>query len=266
MNTADQNVFTLDTAFKRRWRMICIPNDISKCDFANDPICATGISWASFLSTINDKIVEFGEGSIGSEDKRLGPFFIKKEELADSKLFSEKILMYLWSDAFKNDHDRVFRQDYKTLEQLIAGFNETQFGVFVDDITFNPIFSLPENELNNSSVTPEHYLSGKTEASRSLYSKTINAINKKDIEYSIGAVRDYLSLKAPNGRIAAEFHLQSSGIKLIIKEPASHDCPIGRKLPDTYRWTKDYEIIYDDSTDIDIVIDAIMDSYNQVKG
>lgn len=55
MNTADQNVFTLDTAFKRRWRMKSIINKIEDCDFANKPICGTDVSWAAFLDTIISK-------------------------------------------------------------------------------------------------------------------------------------------------------------------------------------------------------------------
>lgn len=136
MNTADQNVFTLDTAFKRRWRMRSISNDVGRCKFANYPICGSDISWASFLETINGLIVDVGDGNIGNEDKRLGAFFMQKEELADKDRFSEKVLMYLWNDAFKFDHERVFKTEYKTLEKLIAAFKEIGFGVFSDEITF----------------------------------------------------------------------------------------------------------------------------------
>lgn len=150
MNTADQNVFTLDTAFKRRWRMKSIINNIGDCDFAAKPICGTDVSWEAFLATMNPLIVACGEGSIGSEDKRLGTFFIKEAELADVDLFSEKILMYLWNDAFKYDHDKIFQSEYKTLEELIAGFKKKHFGVFLETIKFDRIIVAPKGESTNA--------------------------------------------------------------------------------------------------------------------
>lgn len=137
MNTADQNVFTLDTAFKRRWKMHSIPNDISKCQYAEDKICDTPITWASFLNTINNKIIEFGKEGMENEDKRLGVFFLSKEELLDVNAFSEKIFMYLWNDAFKYTKQDVFKSEYKTLEQLIDGFKKEKFSVFKDSFVFN---------------------------------------------------------------------------------------------------------------------------------
>jgi len=136
MNTADQNVFTLDTAFKRRWSMRSIFNNINTCYFSDELICGTNVSWKSFLTAINTKIVEISEGNIGSEDKRLGAFFVQPRELHDADLFSEKILMYLWNDAFKYDHEKVFKSQYKTLEDLIYGFKSNYFEVFSDDFHF----------------------------------------------------------------------------------------------------------------------------------
>ena len=136
MNTADQNVFTLDTAFKRRWIMKSIPNDITKCKFANDKICNTNVTWATFVEKINHIIIELNENSISNEDKRLGAYFVQPKELSNIDLFAEKVLMYLWNDAFKYGHDRVFKSNYKTLEQLIDGFKNNNFEIFLDSINF----------------------------------------------------------------------------------------------------------------------------------
>lgn len=136
MNTADQNVFTLDTAFKRRWKMRSIKSDISNCDLAKEEIENLGVTWETFLDTINPLIIEYGEGNIGSEDKRLGAYFVKLNELKNRSYFSEKVLMYLWNDAFKYNHDMIFKKKYTTLEQVIDGFQENGFDVFVDDISF----------------------------------------------------------------------------------------------------------------------------------
>lgn len=147
MNTADQNVFTLDTAFKRRWRMKSIPNKVSGCDYATKSICGTDVTWGGFLNTINPMIVEISESSIGNEDKRLGAYFVQEAELGDIDLFSEKVLMYLWNDAFKYDREKVFKPEYKTLEALIDAFKEKKFGAFSDKVVF------PVKPTNPSGVT-----------------------------------------------------------------------------------------------------------------
>ena len=136
MNTADQNVFTLDTAFKRRWAMKSIRNDIGGCEYGNAFICGSTITWRVFAETINDLIIDLGQGSLSSEDNRLGAYFVREDELSDPQAFAEKVLMYLWNDAFKYDHSRVFKTEYKTLEDLIDGFLAIQFGVFQDTVGF----------------------------------------------------------------------------------------------------------------------------------
>ena len=170
MNTADQNVFTLDTAFKRRWTMRSIRNDFSECAFRDMPICGTNISWRGFAETINNLIIECGEGSLGSEDKRLGTYFVGESELQDSRAFSEKVLMYLWNDAFKYDHDKVFRSEYKTLEQLLRAFETSFFSVFLDTIVFPTIPQIANNtnpapieEIdNNLAAEPNENENGET--------------------------------------------------------------------------------------------------------
>ena len=134
MNTADQNVFTLDTAFKRRWIMKNVENSFDNCAFAKKSICNSNISWQSFVEIINSKIVEFAKDSIGSEDARIGAFFVKEDELISAELFADKVLMYLWNDAFKYNREKIFKSDYSTLESLIKGFKNNGFNVFIDDL------------------------------------------------------------------------------------------------------------------------------------
>lgn len=136
MNTADQNVFTLDTAFKRRWTMRSIPNDFSQCRLSGIDICGSGVTWRAFAETMNGMIIDLSDGNLGGEDKRLGAYFVSADELADRTLFGEKVLMYLWNDAFKYDHDKVFQAEYKTLEQLLVGFEQSLFDVFLDTVAF----------------------------------------------------------------------------------------------------------------------------------
>lgn len=135
MNTADQNVFTLDTAFKRRWLMESIPNDFSECWFGDEPICGTKITWEGFALTINEKIIEVKSGSVGNEDMRLGAYFVKAEELKNQKAFAEKVLMYLWNDAFKYEQDKVFADDITSFDKLLEQFaTDRKFGVFKADV------------------------------------------------------------------------------------------------------------------------------------
>lgn len=133
MNTSDQNVFTLDTAFKRRWTMKMIENNIDACQYADMEICNYGVTWGNFVKEINDVIAAHSESQQSNEDHRLGAYFARSEELSDSKRFSEKVLMYLWDDVFKFDRDKIFKAEYKTLDELIKAFILDGFAVFNDE-------------------------------------------------------------------------------------------------------------------------------------
>ena len=153
MNTSDQNVFTLDTAFQRRWNMRMVENDVSKSKIAEKPILDTSINWKTFANTINSLIISKNVGMTSSEDKRLGAYFVTENDLkfyttddnitqeeADDRNhnFPEKVLKYLWDDAFKFTRDEVFKSDYDRLEKLIRDFEcaekDERFGIFADDI------------------------------------------------------------------------------------------------------------------------------------
>lgn len=151
MNTADQNVFTLDTAFKRRWTMKRVPNSFVSCYFSGAKICGTDISWGSFATAINNKIIELHTGSIGNEDMRLGAYFVKYEELNDDCAFAEKVLMYLWNDVFKYEHDKVFAEDILSLDMLLDEFSTARkFGVFQSNINFNSFSPTNEDKQENN--------------------------------------------------------------------------------------------------------------------
>ena len=153
MNTSDQNVFTLDTAFQRRWDMRMVENDVFKSQIAKKTILDTTIKWAEFADTINGLIITKNVGMTSSEDKRLGAYFVTEKDLyffttedgitqedADDRNhnFPEKVLKYLWDDAFKFTREEVFKSDYDSLEKLIKAFEDAEgdkrFSVFADDI------------------------------------------------------------------------------------------------------------------------------------
>lgn len=120
MNTSDQNVFTLDTAFQRRWTMKHIPNNFDN-EHSDDIIEGTQITWGAFAQTVNELILQNNNRLISSGDKRLGVYFAREDELKPA-LFSEKVLKYLWDDAFKLDRDTLFNEKYKSIEELIEDY------------------------------------------------------------------------------------------------------------------------------------------------
>ena len=137
MNTSDQNVFTLDTAFQRRWDMKMIENsfDDVKKEFKEIKIDKTTVSWETFCTRINEIILEKNIFNTSSEDKRLGVYFVRPADLKDSEKFSEKVLKYLWDDAFKLSREDIFDvSQHNSLESVIKTFNSSnnndKFNIF----------------------------------------------------------------------------------------------------------------------------------------
>lgn len=105
MNTSDQSLFPIDSAFKRRWDWKYVPIREGRDKETNAPLnwyINTGdkqYKWWSFISKVNELI-----GSLtNSEDKQLGCFFCKaKDGEIDADLFVSKVIFYLWNDVFKD--------------------------------------------------------------------------------------------------------------------------------------------------------------------
>ena len=125
MNTSDQNVFTLDTAFQRRWIMKHIENDILSAKHAHVCIEGSKIDWGTFATVINEEIISANDGLASSEDKRLGAYFASLKELSVER-FPEKVLKYLWDDAFKMDREVVFADGLNSLDTVIESFESSQ--------------------------------------------------------------------------------------------------------------------------------------------
>ena len=105
MNTSDQSLFPIDSAFKRRWDWKYVPIREGRDKETNAPLnwrINTGdkqYDWWSFVSKINELI-----GSLtNSEDKKLGYFFCKaNNEEINTNLSVSKVIFYLWNDVFKD--------------------------------------------------------------------------------------------------------------------------------------------------------------------
>lgn len=124
INTADQNVFTMDTAFQRRWKMRCMKNDIWAAGHARQKIAGSQVSWGAFASVVNEVVVEMNRDMMITEDKRLGAYFVKSGELAAER-FPEKVLKYLWDDVFQMDRDAMFAEDFRSLERVLERYEKT---------------------------------------------------------------------------------------------------------------------------------------------
>ena len=136
MNTSDQSVFTLDTAFKRRWSFEQISNNIekdSKHEYKDWYVPGTNVTLEKFLTVINAEILKH---KITSEDKRMGKYFISKDCLTETpcdiqdvkmeaEMFAYKVLEYIWNDVCKIGKDEWFDTvSITTLEDLIDAFVE----------------------------------------------------------------------------------------------------------------------------------------------
>jgi hypothetical protein len=109
MNSADQGVMPLDAAFKRRWSFEyvgledaagAVAGENLRLRFAN----GGAIGWNAFRQVINAKLRGLGI----AEDRLLGPFFLKREEMQDSNAFKNKLLMYLREDVVRHDPEQLF--------------------------------------------------------------------------------------------------------------------------------------------------------------
>lgn len=105
MNTSDQSLFPIDSAFKRRWDWEYEPIKYKNTDWVID-IRGNKYSWVAFQKEINKRIFE----STNSEDKMLGDYFVNPSDgVITEKILLNKILFYLWNDVCKDGEGDIFR-------------------------------------------------------------------------------------------------------------------------------------------------------------
>lgn len=125
MNTSDQNVFTMDTAFQRRWQMEHIPNKFDfKTAHVNKHLPNSKISWGAFAQTVNKKMHTINSGFGSTDDKSLGVYFATDNDLDNAKRFAEKVLKYLWDDAFKLGRKELFNDCSQGLSAVIEAYED----------------------------------------------------------------------------------------------------------------------------------------------
>lgn len=166
MNTSDQNVFPLDTAFKRRWDREKVMTDWNKVgDIKNLYVPFTNITWKDFAITINNKmLVDDGESDVSvSEDKQMGAYFVKENMLSKDKnagnkdslrAFISNVMDYLYNDVTKFNHGLLFDNSVKTYDGLYETMTEcaSVLNGNVDDSTVGVGKRLFESVLNKEIV------------------------------------------------------------------------------------------------------------------
>ena len=175
MNTSDQSLFPIDSAFKRRWDWKYVPiakgsDNGVELDWVI-AIDSEKYDWWTFIETVNKHIF----GTTNSEDKQLGFFFCKaKGNIIDAETFVGKVIFYLWNDVFK---------DY--------GFDDP---IFVDkEDVMNPKLSFDKFYLPNGEVNKDKIKIFLTNLELEPADKSINLIDSK-IEIKVnGNIAKYIN-------------------------------------------------------------------------
>jgi hypothetical protein len=154
MNSADQGVYPVDAAFKRRWNFEYIGiNDGSEAvkNFYIDLKPFGKVNWDQFRRDINQNLTN-SELNI-NEDKLIGPFFLNSYELQSSDIdgiIKSKLLMYLFEDVLKHRKGIFFKPEYNSFSKIIEAYDEGK-NIFCFNI------SQEEFEYQNSEIKQEEY-------------------------------------------------------------------------------------------------------------
>ena len=145
MNTSDQSLFPIDSAFKRRWDWNYVPiSDAGK----NWMIEVNGAQydWWKFLEAINDKVYH----ATYSEDKKMGYFFCKANDgVISAEKFVSKVIFYLWNDVFKDsefegdtfkdeDGEKLSFDKFYSVENNQVKVNEKKIVKFLSNLNLEP--------------------------------------------------------------------------------------------------------------------------------
>lgn len=162
MNSADQGVYPIDTAFRRRWRQEYIPLDYNKGpDGDVFYVDADGnrhtLAWREFVKLLNNHLTSSQTLDI-AEDRLLGQWFVKKKEI-DGNGIPEKVLLYLWDDLLRHEgREHLFDSGttgkVKTYGELVI---ESKGGrKFFSDNFLGKLNAASDVETEQSEETSEH--------------------------------------------------------------------------------------------------------------
>ena len=163
MNTSDQSLFPIDSAFKRRWDWTYMPISNAEKHWVIG-VDGNNYDWWQFLEKINEKI----GSTTNSEDKKLGYFFCKAQNgIISAKAFVGKVIFYLWNDVFKDyefvdaifndvDGSKLSFEKFYTSEGLMSEIVEGKVELFLKNLKIEPIKAIEdENEIIEDGNTVE---------------------------------------------------------------------------------------------------------------
>ena len=206
MNTSDQSLFPIDSAFKRRWDWKYVPISEGRDKETNAPLnwyMNTGdkqYKWWSFISKVNELI-----GSLtNSEDKKLGYFFCKaKDGEIDADLFVSKVIFYLWNDVFKDYgfDDKDFQDEegkilsFDRFYQDVNGKTNVDIAIvkqFLENLGVEEYYS-DEREEEEDIDTEEE---GKNNGKNNYFKYTINGSSQQYAKRILAAklVEEYIKM------------------------------------------------------------------------
>ena len=206
MNTSDQSLFPIDSAFKRRWDWKYVPIREGRDKETNAPLnwyINTGdkqYNWWSFISLVNKLI-----GSLtNSEDKKLGYFFCKaKDGEIDADLFVSKVIFYLWNDVFKDYgfDDKDFQDEegkilsFDRFYQDVNGKTNVDIAIvkqFLENLGVEEYYS-DEREEEEDIDTEEE---GKNNGKNNYFKYTINGSSQQYAKRILAAklVEEYIKM------------------------------------------------------------------------
>lgn len=172
MNTSDQNVFTLDTAFKRRWdreRVISDWDDVNN-DIKDLLVPGTNITWKNFAEKVNYRITTYDkEGGVSFEDKQLGAYFATKDMLVcpgdddntkkrKKEKFMNNVIDYLFNDVVTFNPEKLFGNNtsYDALYRDVV-LGEGRIKNYGLDIIFEkPIYDGVETSTTDDEETADY--------------------------------------------------------------------------------------------------------------
>lgn len=133
MNSADQGVLPMDAAFRRRWSLEYVGIDdgenVTSAWDIQLRFLDTPIKWNDFRKKINKHLQSHGI----AEDRLLGPFFMKEQELLSAKAFENKLLQYLRDDVVRSSPSRLFRGDSLSYGALVTDYRNGK-SIFVTEV------------------------------------------------------------------------------------------------------------------------------------
>lgn len=154
MNTSDQSLFPIDSAFKRRWDWHYVTISNAGKNWVID-VNGAKYDWWKFLEAINDKVYH----ATYSEDKKLGYFFCKANNgVISSEKFVSKVIFYLWNDVFKDTEfegdtfkdengEKLSFDKFYSVETCPIKVDEKKIEKFFSNLSLEPN---PENDEDNS--------------------------------------------------------------------------------------------------------------------